>query len=91
VQESTAPKVYTSEAIPFGPNYGYLWWIGNAQGRDFYFANGYAGQFIIVVPALDLVVVATSDWHGLSNEEASAQWSKVIGLIVDRVLPSVQP
>ena len=91
VQESTTPKVSTNNAVPFGPDYGYLWWIGNAQGRDFYFANGWAGQFIVVAPALDLVVVATSSWTSLSNEEAGAQWSNVIGLIMDGVLPAVQP
>ena len=39
--------------------YGYQWWItGTNAGYPAYFALGYGGQHIFVVPALDLVVVA---------------------------------
>jgi len=91
VRASTTPQVSTGNAVPFGPEYGYLWWVGHGQGRDFYFANGYGGQFILVSPALDLVIVTTSGWRGLTWEEAGAQWSGVIGLVVNGVLPAVQP
>jgi CubicO group peptidase (beta-lactamase class C family) len=40
-------------------NYGYQWWItATNAGYPAYFALGYGGQHIFVVPALDLVVVA---------------------------------
>jgi CubicO group peptidase (beta-lactamase class C family) len=91
VAESTDAQVSTGGAVPFGDDYGYLWWVGQSGGRAFYFANGYAGQFIFVTPSLDLVVVATSNWSGLTWASASAQWEDVIGLIVDGVLPSVRP
>jgi len=39
--------------------YGYQWWITQTNaGFPAYFALGYGGQHIFVVPALDLVVVA---------------------------------
>ena len=60
VQESTTAHLSTGGAVPFGADYGYLWWVGHGQGRDFYFANGFAGQLIVVAPDLRLVVVATS-------------------------------
>ena len=42
--------------------YGYFWWITSAEGQpDFSSAVGYGGQYIHVVPDLDLVIVATSD------------------------------
>jgi CubicO group peptidase (beta-lactamase class C family) len=48
-----------------GEAYGYGWWIRSAPGRrdvhPVYFAWGYGGQFVFVVPSLSLVVVATSD------------------------------
>ena len=44
-----------------GNAYGYGWWIREAHGHRVYFAWGYGGQFIFVVPSASLVVVATSD------------------------------
>jgi CubicO group peptidase (beta-lactamase class C family) len=39
--------------------YGYQWWLGDPEGvpEDSFSANGHDGQFIYVVPSLDLVVV----------------------------------
>jgi CubicO group peptidase (beta-lactamase class C family) len=91
VRASTMAQVSTGNAVPFGPEYGYLWWVGRGQGRDFYFANGYGGQFILVAPDLHLVIVTTSGWHGMTWQEAGAQWSGVIGVVVNGVLPAVQP
>jgi hypothetical protein len=41
-----------------GPNYGYQWWI--YPSLDAYAARGLGGQFIFVLPDLDMVVVFTS-------------------------------
>ena len=43
-----------------GQLYGYGWWIRELSGRQTYYAWGYGGQFIFVVPDLGLVVVTTS-------------------------------
>jgi CubicO group peptidase (beta-lactamase class C family) len=43
-----------------GRYYGYGWWIHEMAGYETKYAWGYGGQFIILVPALDLVVVTTS-------------------------------
>jgi CubicO group peptidase (beta-lactamase class C family) len=40
--------------------YGYGWWIRELAGHQTYYAWGYGGQFIFLVPTLDLVVVTTS-------------------------------
>ncbi len=44
--------------------YGFMWWIGHESGVDgpIYFANGFDGQFIFVIPSLDIVVVRNSDY-----------------------------
>jgi CubicO group peptidase (beta-lactamase class C family) len=40
--------------------YGYGWWIRELAGHQTFYAWGYGGQFIFLVPDMDLVVVTTS-------------------------------
>ena len=58
------------EAKPF-PRYGYQWWSDTAHDEqqalhavDYYFALGYKGQYIFVVPSKRLVVVFTGNLQG---------------------------
>ncbi len=43
-----------------GREYGYGWWMREMAGHKTYYAWGFGGQFIVLVPSLDLVVVSTS-------------------------------
>lgn len=40
--------------------YGYLWWVHEIRGYETCFAWGYGGQYLFVVPELELVMVTTS-------------------------------
>lgn len=40
--------------------YSYQWWTYQNEVVDFYAAQGFAGQFIMVIPELDMMVVFTS-------------------------------
>ena len=40
--------------------YGYGWWIKEAHGHPVYFAWGFGGQYLFLVPDLELIVVMTS-------------------------------
>lgn len=44
-----------------GAPYGYGWWMKRSGGRMVYFAWGYGGQMVFVIPDLALTVVMTSD------------------------------
>ena len=44
-----------------GRFYGYGWWLRDMAGVETAYAWGYGGQFILLAPALDLVVVTTSN------------------------------
>jgi CubicO group peptidase (beta-lactamase class C family) len=44
--------------------YGYGWWIGAMADLPVYFAWGSGGQYIFVIPDVDLVVVTTSSADG---------------------------
>jgi CubicO group peptidase (beta-lactamase class C family) len=63
VKESTASKIKISS----DEGYGYFWWTKtftvNEKTIDSYYAWGYGGQYIFVVPSLQLVVAMTaSNW-----------------------------
>lgn len=47
--------------FPYRGRYGYLWWLDEFDGYDYYFAAGFGGQFIIVIPEVKLVVAINSD------------------------------
>ncbi|MBN1967159.1 MAG: serine hydrolase [Anaerolineae bacterium] len=64
VQESTTPHVQVDPPRPDGcPSlaYGYLWWLRPQAGHRSALAVGFGGQYIYVVPDLDLVIALTGD------------------------------
>src|SRR6058998_3612508 len=69
--------------------YGMLWWVSDAEPAAF-FAWGYGGQFVYVVPSRDLVVVATTDWAQLTASAQTELAAQVLGVIVDDVVPAVR-
>ena len=55
--------------VSSGWGYGYQWWLGppadgDRAGRRVPSAQGWGGQFIVVVPSLDAVIVATQGNYG---------------------------
>jgi CubicO group peptidase (beta-lactamase class C family) len=42
-------------------DYGYLWWHTRYAGHSAWFAWGYGGQFLFVIPSLNAIVVFTGD------------------------------
>lgn len=70
-------------------DYGFLWWLD--LSHDAYFAWGHGGQFIYVVPGLDLVVVLTTEWRGASQDiGAAALTERAMNVVVNHVLPAVR-
>ena len=59
VETSLQPQVESSRER--GRYYGYGWWMRDMAGVTTSYAWGYGGQFILLAPALDLVVVTTSN------------------------------
>ena len=61
--------------------YGYQWWVTSDHGHPSFLAHGLGGQFIQVIPDLDLVVVITSD---AENGRDDAQQ-----LVGEAIIPAV--
>jgi len=76
------------KSSPFQFSYGYMWWIVDniRQNPDFegaYFASGYGGQFITVIPKLDLVVAHKTklgllNYLGLKYDVADWQYWQLL-------------
>ena len=86
VQRSTERSVSLNWEYTTG--YGYQWWLGefNANGRryGFYSARGYGGQFIFVLPDLELVVA----FHGRNYE--NGLYALPFRLTERYIIPSLQ-
>ena len=88
VEDST--KAHLTEDILLGGGYGYQWWRGRVavNGKDLklFYAAGHGGQYIFVVPTLDLVVVFTSK----TLNDAMGEFRPQI-LMVTSILPAMLP
>jgi CubicO group peptidase (beta-lactamase class C family) len=71
-----------------GDRYGYLWWkrsFSRPSGNvDSFFTSGNGGNYIFVIPSLDLVVVFTGSNYN------SPLGDQPFRILADRVLPAVQ-
>jgi CubicO group peptidase (beta-lactamase class C family) len=67
-----------------GQMYGYGWWIRDLADHRVYYAWGFGGQYIFVVPDLDLVVVSTSS--ATVAEDRRAHRRNVMDLVEDLVI-----
>ena len=69
-----------------GRLYGYGWWIRRLGGRAVYYAWGYGGQFIFVVPDLEAVIVTTSSTQpGRGRRAHRAALYDLVGGVVTKL------
>jgi CubicO group peptidase (beta-lactamase class C family) len=62
--------------------YGYMWWIASIAGREAFYARGYGGQYLAVIPKADLVVLCTSDWK-------QPEYPEHFALLEEFIVPSL--
>ncbi|MFC6333724.1 serine hydrolase domain-containing protein [Paenibacillus septentrionalis] len=58
-KQATTP--YIQVEAPESGRYGWHWWCDEGNGVSYYYARGYGGQFIIIVPSVRAVIVSTRD------------------------------
>lgn len=61
VQKSINPRFKSS------PQYGYGWWLSNYKNKHIYYMRGHLGQFTIVIPEDDLIIVRLGHIKGLQT------------------------
>jgi CubicO group peptidase (beta-lactamase class C family) len=75
---AAATTAWSAGGPPEERAYGYLWWVDDTS----FFAGGYGGQYLTVVPELELVVVTTGDVDVLAETSANLR-----RLATDVVIP----
>jgi CubicO group peptidase (beta-lactamase class C family) len=65
IKESTQ-KQSTISLEKIESSYGYQWWVGSSKGYSCFYAFGAGGQYIHVIPDLNVVVVFTANGLGLN-------------------------
>jgi CubicO group peptidase (beta-lactamase class C family) len=91
IEKSTTPKI-KAVADGFDGLYGYLWWLAryriNGREVDCIAAQGRGGQYVRIVPSLDLVVAVTAGYY----EDYSPQAGRVqFGVFRDVVRATLPP
>jgi len=84
IEEATSAHV---EQTGLGFGYGYMWLTTEADGDPAYFARGYGGQLIEVVPDRDLVVVVATEFDFLDPlRDNKAVSTEALALMVDQAI-----
>jgi CubicO group peptidase (beta-lactamase class C family) len=69
-------------------NYAYLWWLGQINEIDLFMGYGYGGQFVVVFPDLNLIVVTTAK-NQVDDDTSTIQEWALFDIISTSILPSV--
>lgn len=93
IERTLSPSTNASHPNSWGEwknyNYAWLWWLGEFSEADSFMGYGYGGQFVIVFPDLDLIVVATSD-NNVPPEATNDQEWAVFEIVSRYIVPSAQ-
>lgn len=85
VDSSWVPR---TQSFWSGNDYGYGWWITRMRERPVYYAWGYGGQFIFVIPSLQMVVVTTSDPEVRSR--GGGHLDAIVEMVANTIIPAAE-
>ena len=84
VRASLVPR---SRSERSGREYGYGWWMRTLAGYQAYYAWGYGGQFIFVIPEVRMVVVMTSS--PIPGEDRRDHLRSLYDLVERQIIPAL--
>ena len=67
--------------FPSSPEYGYGWWLKNQNNKDFYMMRGHLGQYVIVQPEDNVIIVRLG--HQKSADAGIGVFTNDISLYID--------
>jgi CubicO group peptidase (beta-lactamase class C family) len=68
ILDSTFVKKTITPRFSNYPEYGYGWWLHSINEKDLYYMRGHLGQFVIVIPQDNLIIVRLGHLKGLQTE-----------------------
>ncbi len=68
ILDATFVKKTITPRFAESPEYGYGWWLHNFLGKDLYYMRGHLGQFVIVIPQDNLIIVRLGHIKGIQTE-----------------------
>lgn len=57
ILDSTFVATSTKPRFADSPEYGYGWWLSDYNNKNIYYMRGHLGQYVIVIPEDDLIIV----------------------------------
>jgi CubicO group peptidase (beta-lactamase class C family) len=72
---------------PYGGDYGLGWFVSGVGRHPLYYAWGYGGQMLFILPDLQLTVVMTSD---TDVERGSAHLNDLRDLLANYIVPAAE-
>jgi CubicO group peptidase (beta-lactamase class C family) len=70
------------DILPNANGYGYFWWRRKTNGHQTFFASGAIGQLIVVVPDLEMVIVAGTR---LDRPHRNREELRMLHLMIDKL------
>jgi len=67
ILDSTFVKKCITPRFENSPQYGYGWWMHTINGKDLFYMRGHLGQFVIVIPEDDLIIVRLGHLKGVQT------------------------
>ena len=67
ILDSTFVKKCITPRFENSLQYGYGWWMHTINGKDLFYMRGHLGQFVIVIPEDDLIIVRLGHLKGVQT------------------------
>ncbi|MQA91802.1 MAG: serine hydrolase [Gemmatimonas sp.] len=84
IEDSLAPRTRSRSG---DEHYGYSWFIADVGGHPMFYAWGYGGQYIFVVPDLELTVATTSD---PDDARSRGHNQAIISILRNEIVPAAE-
>lgn len=84
IEESTAEQAKLDywDILPNANGYGYFWWRRKTNGHQTFFASGAIGQLVVVIPDLEMVIVAGTR---LDKPHRNREELRMLHIMIDKL------